>query len=97
MSCNEIDFIIEISKKENGFLGGRIMGGGFGGCTINLIDKKNKKKFISNIKKSFYKKYRYNVVVEEFLFSSGLNVVKVWLYNPQMHFYLILIKITNVM
>ena len=77
VSCNEIDFIIEISKRENGFLGGRIMGGGFGGCTINLIDKKIKKKFISNIKKSFYKKYRYNVVVEEFLFSSGLNVVKV--------------------
>ena len=58
------------------------MDGVIGGCTINLIDKKIKKEFISNIKKSFYKKYRYNVVVEEFLFSSGLNVVKVWLYNP---------------
>ena len=74
VSCNEIDFIIDISKKENGFLGGRIMGGGFGGCTINLIDKKFKKEFISNVKNSFYKKYRYNIVVEEFLFSSGLSV-----------------------
>ncbi len=74
VSCNEIDFIIDISKKENGFLGGRIMGGGFGGCTINLIDKKSKKEFISNVKNSFYKKYRYNIVIEEFLFSSGLSV-----------------------
>ena len=77
VSCNEIDFIIDISKKENGFLGGRIMGGGFGGCTINLIDKKYKKEFISNIKKSFYKKYGYDIMVEEFLFSSGLSIVKV--------------------
>ena len=56
VSCNEIDFIIEISKKENGFLGGRIMGGGFGGCTINLIDKKIKRNLFQILKRVFTKK-----------------------------------------
>jgi galactokinase len=37
VSCNELDLLVDAAKKIDGVLGARMMGGGFGGCTINLI------------------------------------------------------------
>ncbi len=74
VSCKEIDFIIKISKKQRGFYGGRIMGGGFGGCTINLIDDIHKDKFIDDVKSLFFDKYSYELKVDSVNFSNGLNV-----------------------
>lgn len=39
VSCKELDTLIEIAATSEAFIGGRMMGGGFGGCTINLIKK----------------------------------------------------------
>merc|ERR1712019_258186 len=36
-SCKELDIMREMAESITGFLGGRLMGGGFGGCTINLV------------------------------------------------------------
>lgn len=37
VSCKELDFLVEQVKDLNGVLGARMMGGGFGGCTINIV------------------------------------------------------------
>ena len=37
VSCAELDFMVDTAKKQNGIAGARMMGGGFGGCTINLV------------------------------------------------------------
>ena len=37
VSCKEIDYIIDISKDFPNWFGGRIIGGGFGGCSIHLV------------------------------------------------------------
>lgn len=37
VSCPELDFLVELAKGQTGVLGARMMGGGFGGCTINLV------------------------------------------------------------
>ena len=39
VSCPELDFMAEWSQRQTGVLGARMMGGGFGGCTLNLIHK----------------------------------------------------------
>lgn len=39
VSCPELDELVNIAVKVKGVLGARMMGGGFGGCTINLIEK----------------------------------------------------------
>ncbi len=39
VSCEELDFLVKYTKKFDQILGARMMGGGFGGCTINLIHK----------------------------------------------------------
>jgi galactokinase len=37
VSCTELDVLVEIAQQTPGVLGGRMMGGGFGGCTVNLV------------------------------------------------------------
>jgi galactokinase len=37
VSCLELDTLVEIAQQVPGVLGARMMGGGFGGCTINLV------------------------------------------------------------
>tara|TARA_R110002049_G_scaffold186379_2_gene354671 strand:- start:893 stop:2041 length:1149 start_codon:yes stop_codon:yes gene_type:complete len=45
VSCDELDFLVEQAKLNKNILGARMMGGGFGGCTINLIAKEEVKAF----------------------------------------------------
>ncbi len=40
VSCPEIDLLVELARKVPGVLGARITGGGFGGCTVNLIEER---------------------------------------------------------
>jgi galactokinase len=37
VSCKELDFLVDWVRHNNTVLGARMMGGGFGGCTINLV------------------------------------------------------------
>ena len=38
VSCRELDVMVEIASQQRGIYGARMTGGGFGGCTINLVD-----------------------------------------------------------
>jgi len=37
VSCDELDFLVDRARQDGAVLGARMMGGGFGGCTINLV------------------------------------------------------------
>ena len=52
-SCDELELLIELAKEVEGVLGARMMGGGFGGCTINLIQKNAVEKFQTHILKNY--------------------------------------------
>ena len=71
VSCDEIESIIRISKEQCGFYGGRIMGGGFGGCTINLVEKSKVNSFIKNVENHFFTKYNCKVAIGCVNFSKG--------------------------
>jgi len=53
VSCDELDVLVNLAKKEESVIGSRLMGGGFGGCTINLV----KKGYEEEIKNKFSKLY----------------------------------------
>lgn len=53
VSCPELDFLAAYAKKDDRVLGARMMGGGFGGCTINLIDEKNVESFVADASKAY--------------------------------------------
>jgi len=47
VSCKELDFLVEQAKKNSSVIGSRLMGGGFGGCTINIVATDAVESFIS--------------------------------------------------
>ncbi|MFO8022693.1 MAG: galactokinase [Perlabentimonas sp.] len=49
VSCHELDRLVEISETIEGVIGARMMGGGFGGCTINLVENKSIEEFEKTI------------------------------------------------
>jgi galactokinase len=49
VSCQELDIMVESAEGLPGFCGGRMTGGGFGGCTVNLVREKNAEDFAKQI------------------------------------------------
>ena len=74
VSCEELDFLNDIAK-ENGVTGSRIMGGGFGGCTINLVKDDIYDTFIADAKKRFNEKYGHEPAVIDVIISEGSHKV----------------------
>jgi len=56
VSTPAIDYLVELAAS-NGVTGARLMGSGFGGCTINIISKDNVEKVASNITSAYHKKF----------------------------------------
>ena len=74
VSCEELDYLNELAK-ENQVTGSRIMGGGFGGCTINLVRNDLYKKFIDDAKKKFAAKYGHEPKVYDVVIGDGSRKV----------------------
>lgn len=69
VSCEELDYLNDIAR-EDGVTGSRIMGGGFGGCTINLVKEELYDHFIADVKKKYAERYGkepkiYDVVIKD--------------------------------
>ena len=70
VSCEELDFLNEIAKSD-GVTGSRIMGGGFGGCTINLVKDEVYDTFIADAKEKFAAKCGLEPVVIPVVIGDG--------------------------
>lgn len=57
VSCAEIDFLVDSAAAHPACLGSRVMGGGFGGSTINLVGKEAVAVFVKDILQAYRKKY----------------------------------------
>jgi len=55
VSCPELDWLVELTRRETGVLGARMMGGGFGGCSINLIKSSESDTIVSRILERYNK------------------------------------------
>ena len=76
VSCKELDLLIQLVKNNNNVLGARMMGGGFGGCTINLVKENNIEQLIADVGESYYRQMgtecsHYIVAV-----ANGTSVIK---------------------
>ncbi|HBX46614.1 MAG TPA: galactokinase [Porphyromonadaceae bacterium] len=74
VSCEELDFLNDIAK-ENGVTGSRVMGGGFGGCTINLVKDELHDSFVADAKKRFAAKYGHEPKVYDVVISDGARIL----------------------
>ena len=75
VSCEELDFLNDIAR-ECGVTGSRIMGGGFGGCTINLVKEDLLDNFIFTAKTRFKEKYGHEPKVYPVVISDGAHKVE---------------------
>lgn len=62
VSCAEVDFIQSSALAQAGVIGSRLMGGGFGGCTINIIHKDSVEQVTEEITKAY--KHRYDIELD---------------------------------
>lgn len=74
VSCEELDYLVEIAQ-ECGVTGSRIMGGGFGGCTINLVKDDRYDQFIHTATEKFTTKYGHVPEVYPVIISQGSHKV----------------------
>ena len=70
VSCEELDFLNDIAF-DCGVTGSRVMGGGFGGCTINLVKNELYETFITTAKERFKEKFGRSPKVYDVVISDG--------------------------
>ncbi len=75
VSCEELDYLNDVAR-ECGVTGSRIMGGGFGGCTINLVKDDRYDNFIATAKEKFNAKYGHEPEVINVIISDGAHKVE---------------------
>jgi galactokinase len=76
VSCAELDYLVDLAKAEEDVIGSRLMGGGFGGCTITLVKKGRE----NTIKEKFTKLYADHFNIELKIYdvkvSNGTSIYK---------------------
>lgn len=75
VSCEELDYLNEIAM-ECGVTGSRVMGGGFGGCTINLVKEELQDLFVETAKERFAKKFGHGPKVYNVVISDGARRIE---------------------
>ena len=76
VSCEELDFLVDLTRNHQKIIGSRMMGGGFGGCTINLIQDDFVEQFVDESCKAYYRKFRkeFTPILAEL--DNGITIKK---------------------
>ncbi len=77
VSCAELDFLVDTARNNSNVIGARMMGGGFGGCTINLVSKAGLSAFKEEVKHSYKKQFSKECSFYNVALSKGVHTIKV--------------------
>lgn len=76
VSCKELDLLVDLALKQEGVLGARMTGAGFGGCTVNLL----KREYVDIFKKTIQKEYKKITGIDPNIYvtipADGAKVLK---------------------
>jgi len=70
VSCEELDFVNQVAR-DCGVTGSRVMGGGFGGCTINVVKKERYDKFVNTVQAEYKKQFGIDCKIYPVVISDG--------------------------
>lgn len=76
VSCKELDFLVDQTKDLDYILGSRMMGGGFGGCTISIINKKYTDQFIELVSKKYVNEFGLDLSPYDVSIENGTSIIK---------------------
>lgn len=75
VSCEELDYFVEFVKNNPDVLGARMMGGGFGGCTINIVENKAIQPLVDSLTKAYHEKYGKELKYYIANISQGAHII----------------------
>jgi galactokinase len=75
VSCPELDFLVKEVKDNPNVIGARMMGGGFGGCTINLIKKEATASVVQKLVASYHTIFQKSLQHYIVAISDGTGLV----------------------
>lgn len=76
VSCKELDTLVEIAESTDGVYGARMMGGGFGGCTINLVEDSQMESFKEKITDGYFERTGKKLKIYQTKISGGTHLVE---------------------
>lgn len=75
VSCPELNTMVAVARRQPGVLGARMMGGGFGGCTINLMLPEAREEFISNVVREYHNETGIEPELYDVNIANGVNEI----------------------
>lgn len=75
VSCDELDLLVDLVKDNPNVLGARMMGGGFGGCTINLVKREAVKDLIAQVSASYHAKTGSEMLIYLVKIEDGTSII----------------------
>lgn len=75
VSCEEIDILVDLAQAMPGVIGSRITGGGFGGCTVSIVEEGTVDKFIEEIGKTYKEKVGHEAEFYVVEIGDGAKIV----------------------
>jgi galactokinase len=76
VSCSELDFLVQETIDHAYILGSRMMGGGFGGCTINIIEKSRTEEFTNKISSSYRDRFGMDTTPYRVSIKDGTRLLE---------------------
>jgi galactokinase len=76
VSCVELDFLVEQVRNNPAVAGARMMGGGFGGCTINLIKENDVEAVIQSVTKAYEEHMKLHLKAYVVSVEDGTHVIE---------------------
>jgi galactokinase len=75
VSCEELDFLVDIARESEEVLGARMMGGGFGGCTLNLIKKDKAEAFTKKANEKYSTRFKRSIASYQVTTGQGTRLI----------------------
>ena len=75
VGCAETDFLVEQAKNNTAVIGARQMGGGFGGCTINLVKTEAVDDFMEQCRLAYHN--RFSIALEGYVMETADGTGKI--------------------
>lgn len=76
VSCPELDFLVDHSRDKSFIYGSRMMGGGFGGCTLNLIEQGEIDSYVEEISKAYFDEFNVQLDAISVSPDAGTQITK---------------------
>jgi galactokinase len=75
VSCAELDFLVEEARKTGKVFGARMMGGGFGGCTINILRESDADEVVERLSSAYKAKFNIDMPSYRVKIKDGTSVL----------------------